>query len=67
MLNGLTFPRIITKGKFIIFKVLFWNINNAIEAKDLKESPLEEIVPKQYYEFCYCLARFWQINSLHIK
>jgi hypothetical protein len=39
------------KGKLTIFKVSYYKINNAIEAKDRKEHPLEEIVPKQYHEF----------------
>jgi len=34
-----------------VFEASLYDINEAIEAKDLKERPLEEIVPKQYHEF----------------
>jgi hypothetical protein len=34
-----------------VFNALLYNINKAIEAKDLKERPLEGIVPEQYHEF----------------
>ena len=30
-----------------------YDINEAIEAKDLKEQPLEEMVPKQHHEFLH--------------
>jgi len=32
-------------------KASLYDINKAIEAKDLKECPIEEIVPEQYHEF----------------
>jgi len=51
MLNGSSFFRTVKKGKLKVFKVSLYDINKAIEAKDLKERPLEEIVPKQYHEF----------------
>jgi hypothetical protein len=51
MLNGASFFRKVTLGKFTIFKASLYDINKAIEAKDLKEKPLEEIIPKQYHEF----------------
>jgi hypothetical protein len=51
MLNGLSFFRTVKKGKLTIFKASLYDINKAIEAKDLKERPLEEIIPKQYHEF----------------
>jgi len=35
----------------MIFKVSRYDINKAIEAKDLKERPPEEIGPEQYHEF----------------
>ena len=34
-----------------ILKASLYDINKAIEAKDLKERPQEEIIPKQYHEF----------------
>jgi len=34
-----------------VFKASLYDINKAIEARDLKEPPLEEIVPVQYHEF----------------
>jgi len=51
MLNGASFFRTVKKGKLTLFKASLYDINKAIEAKDLKERPLEEIVPKQYHEF----------------
>jgi len=47
----LRFFRAIKKGKPTLFKASLYDINKAIEAKDLKERPLEEIVPEQYHEF----------------
>jgi hypothetical protein len=51
MLNGVSFFRTVKKGKLTVFKASLYNINKAFEAKDLKERPLEEVVPKQYHEF----------------
>jgi hypothetical protein len=51
MLNGLSFFRTLKKGRLAIFKTLFYDINKAIEAEDLKKCPLEKIIPKQYHEF----------------
>jgi len=51
MLNGSSFFRVVKTGRLTKFKASLYDINKAIEAKDLKESPLEEIVPKQYHEF----------------
>jgi len=51
MLNGPSFFRTVKKGKLMVFKASVYEINKAIEAKDLKERPLEEIIPKQYHEF----------------
>jgi len=51
MLNGFSFFRTVKKGKLKVFRASLYDINEAIEAKDLKERPLEEIVPKQYHEF----------------
>jgi hypothetical protein len=39
------------KGKFMILKASLYDINKDIEANDLKECPLEEIVSEQYLEF----------------
>jgi hypothetical protein len=51
MLNGASFFRTVKKEILHVFKTLLYDINKAIEAKDLKECPLEEIVPEQYHEF----------------
>jgi len=51
LLNGSSFFRTVKNGKLTILKASLYDINQAIEAKDLKERPLEEIVPEQYYEF----------------
>jgi hypothetical protein len=51
MLNGASFFRTVKKGKLTVFKASLYDINKAIEAKDLKECPLEEVVPKQYHKF----------------
>jgi hypothetical protein len=51
MLNGASFFRTVKKGKLQAFKASLYDINKAIEAKELKERPLEEIVPEQYHEF----------------
>jgi len=49
MLNGSSFLRTVKRGKFTIFRASLYDINKAIEAKDLKEQPLEELIPKQYH------------------
>ena len=51
MLNGASFFHTVKKGKLKVFKASLYDINKAIEAKDLEEHPLEEIVPEQYHEF----------------
>jgi hypothetical protein len=51
MLNGASLFRNVKKAKFTVFKASLYEINKAIEAKDLKERPIEEVVPKQYHEF----------------
>jgi hypothetical protein len=51
MLNGASFFRTVKKGKLTLFKASLYDINKAIEAKDLKEWPLEDIIPEQYHEF----------------
>jgi len=51
MLNGASFCRTVKKGRLTVFKASLYDINKAIEAKDLKERPLKQVVPKQYHEF----------------
>jgi len=51
MLNGSSFFRLVRKRRLMIFKASLYDVNKAIEATDLKEHPMEEIVPKQYHEF----------------
>ena len=51
MLNESSLFQTVKKGKFKVFKASLYNINEAIQAQDLKERPLEEIIPKQYHEF----------------
>jgi len=51
MLNGASFFRTVKKGRLAVFKASLYDINKAIEAKDLKERPFKEIVPEQYHEF----------------
>jgi hypothetical protein len=51
MLNGSSFFRIVKKWTLTIFKASLYDINKAIDVKDLKERPPEEIVPEQYHEF----------------
>jgi hypothetical protein len=50
-LNGASFFRTVTRGNLTIFRACLYDINKAIEAKDLKEKPLEDVIPKQYHEF----------------
>jgi len=51
MLNGVSFFPTVKRGKLTMFKASLYDINKAIEVKDLKEKPLEEVIPKQYHEF----------------
>jgi len=51
MLNGSSFFLTVKKGKLTIFKASLYDNNKAIEAQDLEERRLEEIVPEQYHEF----------------
>ena len=57
MLNGSTFFQMANKGRLTVFKALLYDINKAIEAKDFKERPLEEIVPEQYHESLPLLSK----------
>jgi hypothetical protein len=47
MLNGASFFRTDKNGGLTVFKAWLYDINKAIEAKDFKERPLEDIVPEQ--------------------
>jgi len=51
MLNGSSFFHTVKKRKLNVFNASIHDINKATEAKDLKEWPLEEIIPVQYHEF----------------
>jgi len=51
MFNGASFFWTVNKEKLTGFKVSLQDLNKAIDAKDLKERPLEEVVHKQYYKF----------------
>jgi len=51
MLNGTSFFRMIKTGKMTVFKASLYDINKAVEAQDLKEKSLKEVIPKQYHEF----------------
>jgi len=51
MLNESLFFRTITKGKLTVFKASLYDINKVIEAKDLREQPLEEIILDHHHEF----------------
>jgi hypothetical protein len=51
MLNGSSFFQTVKIGRLMVFKASLYDINKAIEAKNLKECPLEEIVPERYHEF----------------
>jgi len=66
MLNESSSFRTVKNGKLVVFKVSCYDINRAIEAKDLKERPLEEIVPKHIMSSFPCLASYWQIDYHHI-
>jgi len=51
MLNWSLFFQTVRKGKLTIFKASRYDIYKAIQVKDLKECPLEEIVLTQYDKF----------------
>jgi len=51
MINGAWFFGMVKRGQLTIFKASLNDINHAVEAKDLMEWPLEEIVPQQYHQF----------------
>jgi len=45
-----SFLRTVQKGNPTIFKPSLYDLNKAIQVKDLKQRPLDEISPKQYHE-----------------
>jgi len=51
MLNRCLFFRTGRKGKLRVFKASLYDINKAIEPNELKECPLEQLVPKEYHGF----------------
>jgi hypothetical protein len=51
MLNGALFFRTVKEGRLTVFKASLYDINKAIDAKDQKECPVQEIVLTQYHEF----------------
>jgi hypothetical protein len=51
MLNGAWYFCMVKKGKFTVFKALLYDIQKAIEVKNPKKCPLEEMVPEHYYKF----------------
>jgi hypothetical protein len=51
MPNGVSLFHTVKKERLTVFKASLYEVNKAIEAKDLKERPLEEIGPKEYHEF----------------
>ena len=63
VLNGSSFFWTVKKGKLKEFTATFYDIDKAIEAKDPKARPLEEIVLKQYHEF---LPPFIMVSSDHL-
>jgi len=51
MFNGSLFFQTVQKGNLKVSKASLYDINKAIQANELKERLLEEIVPEQYHEF----------------
>jgi hypothetical protein len=51
MLNGFTVFQTFHNRMLTDIEISLHDINKAIEANDLKEQPLEDIVSKQYNEF----------------
>jgi len=47
----------VRKGRSTVPKTSLYDINKAIEAKNLKKRPLEEIVPKHYHDFLPLFCR----------
>jgi hypothetical protein len=39
------------KEKLKVYVVTLYEINKALEIKDLQEKPLEKLIPKEYHEF----------------
>jgi hypothetical protein len=51
ILNRSSCVRTLKTGTLTVDTASIYNINNAFEAKDFKERPLEEMVLEQYHEF----------------
>jgi hypothetical protein len=52
-----SFIRTVEKGKPAVFKASLYDINRAVNARDLKECPQEEIFPEQYHEFLLLFSK----------
>lgn len=57
MPNGLYVIRTVRRGSRTIFMASLYDINMAIEPKNLKERPLEKIVPEQYHQFLLLFSK----------
>jgi hypothetical protein len=57
MLNGTLFFRTVKKVRLTVFEASWYDINEAIEAKDLQEHPLEEILLEQSHQFLPLLSK----------
>lgn len=57
MLNGASSIRTVTIGRLTMFRASLYDMNEAIEAKDLKERRLKEVIPKQYHQFPPCFSK----------
>jgi len=57
MLNGSAFFQPVNTGKVTIFEASIYNINMTVNSKDLKEQPMEKILPKQYPESFRLLSK----------
>jgi hypothetical protein len=40
------------KEKQTVYVVTLYEINKALEVKDLQEKPMEQLIPEEYHEFC---------------
>jgi len=58
MLNGSSFFQTVKKGTLQVFMASLYDVDKAIEEKDLKEQPWEEIIPEQYHEFLPLFSKF---------
>jgi len=58
MMNGSAYFSTVKNGKLTVFRASLDEINKAFERNDLKEHPLEKIIPKHYCEFLpqFCMV-----------